>query len=159
MSAISDEVEDEFSDLGREASRLTEFIAGLDRKGLVEDTLTNWVATHVGGSSAEKLYMGMERIMLLLATGVDRGALEKTSSWHLHLLRRMGEPVEGRRAAILTAGLCAALDRLRAFRHRERNSYAADLRPVTVVQRAEEAVATLARFQDEVRAFLRSLPP
>lgn len=158
MSAISSEVEGELEDLGFEASRLSEFVVGLDRQGLTEDTLNTWAATHTCGSSSEKLYMGMERIVLL-TTRVDGVSINRASSWHIGLLNRMGEPVEGRRDAILSAGLCAALDRLRAFRHRERNSYTADLRPLIVVERAEEALTTLSRFRDEVRAFLGILPP
>ncbi|WP_376089631.1 hypothetical protein ACE7GA_18325 [Roseomonas sp. CCTCC AB2023176] len=153
------DAEAEFSDLSHEAARLSEFLARLDHGNLGDDTLETWVAAHTCGSSSEGLCMGMERVMLLLATRIDGVPMANTASWHLGLLRRMGEPVEGRRGAVLTPSLCAALDRLCGFRHRERNSYAADLRPVTVIERAEEALATLARFFDAVRTFLQTRSP
>lgn len=157
MSAISGDVEEEFEDAAGEAANLTAFLARLDRAGIVEGSLDAWVAKHVAGSSAEKLYLGMERVMLLLASDVDRVRPDRSSAWHVDLLNRTGEP-RGNRGAILSPTLCAALHQLRGFRHRERNSYAADLNLWLVIERAESALTTFSRFRDEVRAFLRTLP-
>lgn len=46
------------------------------------------------------------------------------------------------------------LDRLRAFRHRERNTYGINLDFGIVVERAREAVEGFGIFRDEVRKFL-----
>lgn len=97
--------------------------------------------------------------MLALAAGVDGTAPDRSSSWHASLLSRMGAPVPGRRGPVLSPSLRAAVDGLRAFRHRERNSYTADLDLRLVMERADEALITLPRSHDEVRAFLRSSPP
>lgn len=45
------------------------------------------------------------------------------------------------------------LDKLRAFRHRERNTYGINLDFGIVVERGREAVAGFAMFSREVRAF------
>lgn len=129
------------------------FLARLDHRDMGEDPIGAWNVTHTCASAAEKVYMGMERVMLLLVAGVDRMPLEKSPAWHSELIARLGEASPSRRPPILSPPLCAAVNRLRAFRHRERDGYAGDLNLLTVIERAEEALTPLARFRDEVRAF------
>ena len=49
------------------------------------------------------------------------------------------------------------MDKLRAFRHRERNTYGMNLDFEIVIERATEAVTGFERFSSEVRLFFLAL--
>ena len=110
----------------------------------------------VFASAAEKIYTGCERIMGRLAAEIDQSRVVHADGWHAALLRRMAHPFPGVRNAIISESCYALLDKLRAFRHRERNTYGVNLDFEIVVERAREAVLGFNLFRDEVRAFLRS---
>ncbi len=85
------------------------------------------------------------------------------AGWHSALLRRMANPFPGLRGAMISEAMISEechrrLDRLRAFRHRERNTYGINLDFGIVVDRAREAVSAFAGFRDEIRAFLGRHP-
>jgi hypothetical protein len=92
--------------------------------------------------------------MATLATDIDGAPVTRSDGWHVALLRRMACPYPGLRPAIISAECFALLDKLRSFRHRERNSYGVRPDFEIVVERGREAIAGLSMFREEVLAFL-----
>src|SRR5580700_2558498 len=73
--------------------------------------------------------------------------------WHAALLRRMAHPFPNVRKAVISDECYRQMDRLRAFRHRERNTYGTSLDFDIVVERSREAVAAFDVFHSDVRRF------
>ena len=72
------------------------------------------------------------------------------------LLQRMAEELPGVRPPVLSKDSLQILDRLRAFRHRERDSYAQDLDPVRALEVADLVLPAVGRVEADVarlRAF------
>ena len=95
-------------------------------------------------------------VLTRLAALVDLSPIDHTDGWHAALLRRMAHPFPGVREAIVSADCLRRLDRLRAFRHRERNSYGTGPDVGIVIGRGHEAVETFAVFRAEVLEFLQA---
>lgn len=95
----------------------------------------------------------LEEEVVRLASEVDRAPLIHADGWHTALLRRMAHPFPDVRKAVISDDCYKQLDRLRAFRYRERNTYGAHLDFDIVVERSREAVAAFDLFRHEVRAF------
>lgn len=81
------------------------------------------------------------------------GDVSEGADWHVTLLRRMSRPGPSGRPSVLAPDTRRQLDQLRAFRHRECNSYAEDLRADLVMGIAADINATL----DSVAADIRRL--
>src|SRR4051812_12581054 len=126
MHPIFVDIESQWQQIATESAMLA---GGLDRFGQDTDVLRDpaWRWLAVGGlaSGVEKVYSGIERLLKLIATEID-GAVPTGEDWHRRLLTRMAAPLPGARPAVLSDRTFAALNALRAFRHRERNSYVAD---------------------------------
>lgn len=147
------DIENEFSEIEVEVDHLSARIARLDPREPPEDMQDRWEATVICASASEKVYTGCERVMARIATEVDGVAVSHSDGWHVALLRRMAKPYPGVRGPIISGECYAVLDKLRAFRHRERNNYGINLDFGIVVERGGEAVAGFAMFSLEVRAF------
>jgi hypothetical protein len=154
MHPIFVEIENEFSEIVTEAEGLSNRLARLDAEGPLLGFQDRWEATHVCASATEKIYTGCKRVMARLASDIDGAPVTHSDGWHMALLRRMARPYPDLRPAIISAECYALLDKLRSFRHRERNSYGVRLDFDIVVERDREALAGLSMFRDEVRAFL-----
>jgi hypothetical protein len=159
MQAIFAEIETEFDDITAEADRLRQAIAQHLSVGPEPTSLAAWMDLHVFASATEKVYTGCERVMARIATLVDGVPLDRGEGWHVALLQRMANPYSDIRPAAISETCLAALNRLRAFRHRERNSYGLRLDPDIVLARAQEVEATLSRFHAEVVALFEALKP
>jgi hypothetical protein len=73
--------------------------------------------THAGlAAVVEKIYSGCERIMQMLAKGIDGEAVDLADGWHGTLLNRMANDYPGIRQSIVSAGCRDALDRFRSSR-------------------------------------------
>lgn len=112
-----------------------------------------WLQISGLASGVEKVYTGCERVMEQVARKIDGSPVSNEEGWHITLLRRMHNPYPGKRDPLLSEGCFKALDSLRAFRHRERNSYGTRLIPNLVVERAQEAVVAFDMFKSDVVAF------
>jgi hypothetical protein len=154
MHPIFVDIENEFSEIVAEAEGLSNRLARLDVEGPLLDFQDRWEATHVCASATEKIYTGCERIMAKLASDIDGSPVSHADGWHIALLRRIANPYSGLRPAIISTETHAIFNTLRSFRHRERNSYGADLDFDIVVERSREALSGLSMFRDEVLAFL-----
>ncbi len=154
MHSVSVDTENELGEIAQEARRLSLRLERVGTEHLKAGSQGEWEATLVCASAAEKIYTGCERVMARLASEVDSVPVAHSEGWHGALLRRMSHPFPQVRGPIISAECHAVLDRLRAFRHRERNTYGINLDFGVVVERAREAVEGFELFRDEVRTFL-----
>jgi hypothetical protein len=148
------DIENEFDEIGQEVARLSNRLARIDSDSPFPDTQEEWEAALVCASAAEKIYTGCERVMARLAAEVDQSPVVHSDGWHAALLRRMANPFPGVRGPFISKECYGVLDKLRAFRHRERNTYGINLDFGIAVERAHEAVSGFDVFCREVRAFL-----
>jgi hypothetical protein len=147
----------ELSDLAREASRLREeielYMADAAEKNAARERLSKSGLA----SNITKLYTGCEKILEYLAKNVDKAPITHSDGgWHAKLLKRMSQPYRDIRPQIISETLFTELDRLRAFRHRERTSYGADLIGSIVADRAKEMADAADLFRREVEAFVHA---
>ena len=147
------DIENEFSEIEREVTHLSVELASIDSLRPAPDTQQEWSSGSVCASAAEKIYTGCERIMARIASEFDGVPVAHSESWHMAVLRRMANTYPERRGPIISAKCYLVMDKLRAFRHRERNTYGINLDFEIVVERATEAVAGFELFRHEVRVF------
>lgn len=149
-SGLAVDIANELANLTREADLLEGALPNLAGG----DLPIHWV--QIGGVAAavEKIYSGCERVMLLIAKGVDGAPIDKADGWHRTLLDRLSNSFPNIRDAVLSAECRDGLDRFRSFRHRVRNSYGIDLDPEIVLERAAELSPVLEAFRREILAFL-----
>ena len=159
MQAIFAEIEAEFDDIQAEAARLREAIAHHQSERPEPASLAAWMDVHVFASATEKVYTGCERVIAHIAGQTDGAPLDRGDGWHVDLLQRMANPYTDIRPAAISQTCLTALNRLRAFRHRERNSYGLRLDSDIVLDRAQEVEATLSQFHSEVLAMFAALNP
>src|ERR1700722_5555120 len=117
------DIENEFKEIEQEARHLA---LALDHHAAgpnLPDGQEAWELTHLLASATEKVYTGCERVMSHIAQQVDGARIGHSEGWHAAFLRRMANPFPGVREAIISNECYTQLDRLRAFRHRERNTY------------------------------------
>jgi hypothetical protein len=110
-----------------------------------------WLAVQGLASAIEKIYGGCERAMAIVAKSVDGQAMEVGDGWHRALILRMANPFGASRPAALSAETVAELDKLRSFRHRERNSYGSALKGERVIEIAADAVLVPALMELELK--------
>ena len=122
-----------------------------------QDAFLAWRDKKALSDAVESLYTGMERIMLLLAEHCD-GQAPAGQDWHRRLIDRLAHPArDGARPALLSPATRAMLDDLRAFRHRTRMGYGAELDWHRTRENGERAVQLLERFRGDLFAFGREL--
>lgn len=120
------------------------------------DPVERWIHVNAVASGIEKVYSGVERGLLRIARYIDRHVPEG-ADWHIVLLRRLANPLPDRRPSVLSSATAQGLDDLRAFRHRERNSYVRELEPERVLDIAESLPATVTAVMADVAAFRQVL--
>lgn len=153
MHATFVDVENEFAEIAQEVEFLARTLAASHISRPEAGTHREWELTHVCASAIEKIYTGCERVMARIAADVDGSPLSHTEDWHAALLRRMANPFPAVRGPVISPACSRQMDRLRAFRHRERNSYGINLDPDIVLERGGEAVEAFHAFHAEVRDF------
>jgi hypothetical protein len=131
----------DFKTLGVECSRLRMLHEKVSAEGWPKDVQEAWVVLTAMAASIEKCYSGAEKILKNLIHELD-GAVPSSQDWHRQLIERAAAAGPHGRPPILDAQLAAVFHDLRSFRHRERNSYVAQLDPAIVLAKA--AVATMA---------------
>jgi hypothetical protein len=123
VRASSAEIEGEFDEIAWEVGRLAARLQRLDLGEILKaGSQEEWEASTACSSAIEKIYTGCERIMTVLETGDDGRKVVRECNWHRALLDRMKQPRDGA-PPVITEGTFDRLDRMPAFRHRERNSY------------------------------------
>jgi len=113
----------------------------------------DWLAVQGLASGVEKIYTGCERVMAMIASEIDGARIDHEEGWHISLLKRMAHPFPEVRDAVISSECFMALDRLRAFRHRARNTYGLILDRDIVLERAVQTKAAFVTFRSEIDAF------
>jgi hypothetical protein len=91
--------------------------------------------------------------MAMIATDIDGARIEHGDGWHISLLKRMAHPFPNVRGAVISEETYKALDQLRSFRHRERNTYGLVLDEEIVVERANQTGLAFKLFKSQLVAF------
>ncbi|RAI44594.1 hypothetical protein [Rhodoplanes roseus] len=151
------DIENELADVAREVGLLEAGVTLVREAREGTDPAWTWLAVQGLASGVEKIYTGCERIMGLIAAEIDGARIERSESWHASLLKRMSHPFPGVRDAVISETCFAALDRLRAFRHRQRNSYGFVLDVGIVLERATQTGPAFEQFRSDVTALLDRL--
>ena len=141
--------EAEMLDLARE--RVTGEFASAD---LVE----RWMMVNAIASGIEKVYSGVERALTRVVRSVDRHVPDGPE-WHADLLRRLSVDIPGRRPAVISEEPRRRLDGLRAFRHRERNTYVHELAPARILEIAGNVSPALRSVNEDVARLERHWKP
>ncbi|WAJ28840.1 hypothetical protein [Antarcticirhabdus aurantiaca] len=110
------------------------------------------------GSGIEGIYSGIEGVLKALLVAADGEVHAEGGAWHARLLAQAAEPT-GRRPPIISQAVFDRLDRLRAFRHVERNTYAHLLRAGDVERNVQILVEAFPAFEVEILDFLSSFDP
>jgi hypothetical protein len=159
MQAIFVDLDNELAELADEVEMLR---LSLEAHEASKQTLpAHLLWLHVAGlaSGIEKIYTGCERIMASIAANIDESPVGHDQNWHSTLLRRMHNSFPGVRDALLSDEGYHSLNDLRAFRHRERNSYGIGLDQEIVEQRAGEAIEAFALFERDFALFKNNFGP
>jgi hypothetical protein len=120
---------------------------------------TNIAATAISSLRAtgiEGVYTGIEGLLKELLAVVDGGVFAADESWHAHLLAQAAEPNQKKRAAIISEETYGLLDRLRAFRHVERNVYRHMLRDTEVVENLQRLQKLFPLFEIDIERFFKT---
>lgn len=100
-SALKVDVDNEFSSVLSEASLLARSLIVVETRDPEEEAIA-WVLSAGMAAAIEKIYSGCERIMQMLAKGVDGEAVDHADGWHGALLKRMANPFPDVRGPILS---------------------------------------------------------
>jgi hypothetical protein len=97
----------------------------------------------------------MERI----ARHIDNKPIDHAHAWHAELLTRMKSDFPPIRKSVVSEETYQVLDRLRGFRHRERNSYGNRLGPDIVALRTDEAIKLVEIFWQDIASWKQQMLP
>jgi hypothetical protein len=154
LHPISGEIEVALGLVAREVGHLSVVMDRLDQGGpLQPKSQEEWEASSLCASATEKIYTGCERVMTRIVAEIDGERVNKDDGWHQALLNRMKLPFQGR-GAVLTPDTHELLNRMRSFRHRERNTFGFDLDTTIVLERTREMIQAYAALTEDVRRFL-----
>src|SRR5262245_60809664 len=106
------DLENELVDVGREVDMLSSGLTIFQEGAASADPAWSWLAVQGLASGVEKIYTGCERIMALIAAGLDGVRVEHSEGWHISLLKRMAHPFPGVREAVISEQTYKALDQL-----------------------------------------------
>ena len=157
MPVNSVDLENELADVGKEVDMLASGLAIFEDSATNADPAWLWLAVQGLASGVEKIYTGCERLMAMIAASVDGARVEHSEGWHISLLKRMANPFPDVRAAVISEQTYKALDRLRSFRHRERNTYGLVLDTDIVVERAHQTIEAFGQFSLELAVFVAAM--
>lgn len=101
-------------------------------------------------------FTGIENVLKRIALHLD-GGVPAGQAWHSRLLECMAEPT-GQRAAVISIALRDTLRGYLAFRHMFRHAYSFDIHWSRMAPLVKACDHTLRRFEEELDAFVRSLP-
>jgi hypothetical protein len=151
---ISGEIEDELTLVAREVGHLSVLLERLGQDGPLEpESQEAWEASSLRASATEKIYTGWERVMARIAAEIDGETVKTGDGWHRALLDRVNLPFRGR-TAVLKPTTHELLDRMRAFRHRVRNTFGFELDTPIVLERASEVIRAYRGLAHDLRRFL-----
>lgn len=157
MLGIFVDIENELSDIAKEAELLSQSVDQYGNPPEDASEAWSWITLQGFASGAEKVYSGCERVMQMIASDIDQAKVDHSEGWYRSLLKRMAHPYPDVRDAVISPDCYKLLDMLRAFRHRERNSYGLALDREIVLERAAQAQEAFEMFRSEIAAFKAKL--
>ncbi len=101
----------------------------------------------------ENFYMGVERILSLIAKEVDK-IIPSGGSWHLQLLQQMTLEIPSIRPAVISDETYEQLNEFRGFRHIARSLYAYDLDSKRVIELGSKATECHNLFRKDIDKFI-----
>lgn len=161
MTEALSKVLNEMVAVSLEANKLGSALDEIREKPQSLEGVMGWVLVQGVASAIEKIYGGCERIMLALAKNVDGKAVDADQGWHRSLLHRMSHSYGATRPAVLSPETMAEFEKLRSFRHRERNSYGTTLIIERVLEIAPDAVLAPQSLEEDLNrlaVFLQDKP-
>lgn len=158
MQAIFVDINNELAEIEREVRMLESSLALYPKTDSPENP-ANWIFVQGIASGVENIYTGLERVMALVASKIDGERVDHTDGWHATLLRRLSNPFPEVRDAILSPDCYRLMNEIRAFRHRERNTYGMQLDLNLVKAKASQTVAAFSMFKADLTAFEDSATP
>ncbi|MGI4748148.1 MAG: hypothetical protein ACRYGI_02090 [Janthinobacterium lividum] len=157
MSKTLIDIREDLRDLAEETSVLREQILLYKADVASQQRVRELLSKSGLAATVTKLYTGCEKLMEILVGVVDKEPIgHGAGGWHAQLLKRMSQPYADIRDPVISTDLFDRMNSLRAFRHRERHSYAQQLDGSIVAERAEEMAEVACNFKAEVEIFLNS---
>jgi hypothetical protein len=141
-------IEQEMVNVRKEAAAMAAGISAVNDEML--ESPAGFLLVEGMASAVEKVFTGLERCLTFIARDIDKTANIKSDNWHAALLIQMSTPYGHVRPAILSQDLLARLDVLRAFRHRERNTYGFNLDAARIREIATSVSETLDLFSGAI---------
>lgn len=132
---------------------------------VVERTICIWQQAGVSADdyyvdavalNLHSFYAGLERLLTVIADGVDR-ITPSGPHWHQELLRQLTAEIRGVRPRVLSLQTRNRLDRYRGFRHVVRNAYAFSFDDQQIDLLVRQLVSTMDQVSEELLAFARFL--
>jgi hypothetical protein len=160
MHPLLIDVFNEVDEVETEAAKLEEALVIIDRLEMQRDVV-GWVLVQGVASVVEKVYGGYENAMQRIASSVDGNRVQHVDGWHVALLRRMSRPYQDIRPPFLKSDTLEILNALRAFRHRERNTYGSWLDVDKTLENARKIQGLVIFFRrdlQELSAYLSGEP-
>lgn len=102
------------------------------------------------------LYNAIEDLFKIVA-GHFENRIADTSRWHVELLQRMRQEIDGVRPALLSRETFALLNGLRSFRHFFRHAYATPIEHAQLLINLDKARKLRPLLERDVNAFLEQL--
>jgi len=119
------------------------------------DSSAEWVRVVARASGIEGVYTGIENVLKTILGVTDGGVIADAESYHAQLLAQSAEAT-AKRSEIIGGELYGKLDRLRAFRHRERVNYRHLLSEGAVNENLALLKETYPKFEAEITAFIET---
>jgi hypothetical protein len=119
------------------------------------DSSAEWVRVVARASGIEGVYTGIENVLKTILGVTDGGVIADAESYHAQLLAQSAEAT-AKRSEIIGGELYGKLDRLRAFRHRERINYRHVLSEGAVNENLALLKETYPKFEAEITAFIET---
>jgi len=106
--------------------------------------------------SLHSLYSGYENIIERLIRAID-GDIPVGKDYHLVLLKRALNPIEGIRPPIIPIDTFRLLDEMRTYRHKFRNIYLYLLSSKRIIELASTGLDSFQHFEEDINIFKRFL--
>ncbi len=107
-------------------------------------------------ASLHSVYSGYENILERIIRAID-GDAPLGSQYHVLLLKRAMNAIEGVRPAVLSVETFKLLDELRTYQHKFRNIYLYLLSTERIMDLAQTGIKSFEAFERDINAFKRFL--
>jgi len=149
MEALIADIDADMKLLKREVESVKRKLARLKTEKDHENIDSHYKAV---AASLHSLYSGYENIIERIIRAID-GDAPVGRQYHILLLKRAMNPIEGVRPALIAAETFGLLDELRTYRHKFRNIYLYVLSPERILTLAQTGMRSFDSFERDIMAF------